>query len=134
MDHSKEQLRNSEFSLEFYVSGTKIEDNPEVNLNWDYSTNHSPNFTVKLQVDVHNPSKHIYKGEFSIGIVTPSDLSVNHSKARVVITSEGKNIHLLPDVRRMFPNGWESLTLFLEPKGEFGQKKFRFSINHSCIY
>lgn len=114
VENPKKDPSRIEFNLEVFMDGKPLADRPIVLCKWIWVPGFSKGGIV-LQLDIHNPLDRMYSGICSMGITTPPYCDKNLSGAKTVRLPDNRYQHLLPEIPRILPKGWESVSTVIVP-------------------
>lgn len=98
--------------LEVFINSKPMMSRPEVPASWKFFDEHN-DYCIDIQFDIHNPSNSIYDGICTLGVITPSELDRNYSRAKVVRLPDERCQHLLSNIPQILPKGWDSTGVVL---------------------
>lgn len=119
IENPKVPFSRALFPLKFYIDGIELkrDDYVDIDLFWSYVPTQimqtidttEPCVEFKLQIDIHNPTDIVSKGDYDIGIITPLPFTINVSGHRSIIFSEDQYLHIATISNKILPKSWESL-------------------------
>ena len=107
LKEEKVNLARTNFNLEFYINGTKIENFPTIELSKTADMNGK--CTLTIEINILNNSDVIFDEDFKIGLETPLKFRLSQdSKHEVIWLSDNKHLHVSKNLPNIFPFTWES--------------------------
>lgn len=120
IENPADSLARVEFNLELFIGGIPLATRTPIPCrNWDSGG-------LEIQLDVQNSGRLLYReGTFDLAVITEAPLSscyVNQVRQKHVRSKDGKTIHLLPALGKIFPGGWETIQFRLSGYVPPGQR------------